>query len=226
MKFWRKLCCLIFLVSSIVSSISAQKTTRGIVVDSLSLKALQGVHVRIKHAGRGTVTNASGVFTLSTSPIDTLVLSMVGYHMLELPLLFEEEDILIRLSERINILKEVTIQGTRLYDKEIIRTEHRQYHKMSTAEAFSSPWTYLSRGEREKRKVVRLINENDRIRTYIQVIYDVEIRESIMDAHELSEIDYYNTLAKFNQQSDDVLYSTDPYVIETSLRSFFDRLYP
>jgi hypothetical protein len=71
-----------------------------------------------------------------------------------------------------------------------------------------------------------LINENDRISTYIQVIHDVEIRESIMDAHELTEVEYYNTLARFNQQSGDVLYSTDPYLIETSLRSFFNRMHP
>lgn len=226
MKHWKKLCCLILFVSGVISSVNAQKTTRGIVVDSVTLKGLPGVHIGIKNAGRGTTTNSLGVFTITTSPADTLVLSLVGYNTIELPLLFEEEDILIRMGERIKILKEITIRGTRLYDSEIVRTPRTQPHKMSTAEAFNSPWTYFSRGEREKRKVVRLINENDRIRTYIQVIHDVEIRESIMDAHELTDIEYYNTLAKFNQQSSDVLYSTDPYLIETSLRSFFNRMHP
>jgi hypothetical protein len=192
----------------------------------LTLKALQGVNVRIKHTRRGTVTNATGVFILSTSPIDTLVLSLVGYRTLELPLLFEEEDILIRLGRTHKCAERDNDPGTRLYDKEIVRTQHTQPHAMSKGEAFSSPWTYFSRGEREKRKVVRLINENDRIRTYVEVIHDVELRESIMDAHELTEIEYYNALAKFNQQSDDVLYSTDPYLIESSLRSFFDLMYP
>ena len=226
MKQWKKLCSLIFFVSAIVSTVSAQKTTRGIVVDSVTLKELPGVHVRIKHSNDGAVTNSAGVFTITTSPSDTIILSLIGYNTIEVPLLFEEESILIRMSERIRMLKEITISGTRIYDKEIVRTPHRQPHAMATAEAFSSPWTYFSRGEREKRKVVRLINENDRIRTYIQVIHDVEIRESIMYSHELTEIEYYNTLAKFNQQSGDVLYSTDPYVIETSMRSFFNRMHP
>lgn len=225
MKHWKKLCCLIFFVSSIVLSVSAQRTTRGIVVDSVTMKSLPGVHVGIKHSPGGTVTNSLGAFTITTSPIDTLVLSLVGYNTIEVPLLFEEEDILIRLSERIRILSEITIKGTRIYDNDIVRTPRTQPRALSTADAFSSPWTYFSRGEREKRKVVRLINENDRIRTYIQVIYDVEIRESIMYSHELTEIEYYNTLAKFNQQSGDVLYSTDPYIIEASLRSFFDRMH-
>jgi len=196
------------------------------VVDSVTLTGLQGVHVGIKHSKGGAVTNSSGVFTITTSPSDTIVLSLIGYNTIEVPLLFEEESILIRMSERIRMLKEITISSTRLYDKEIVRTPSRQPHAMRTSEAFSSPWTYLSRGEREKRKAVRLINENDRIRTYIQVIHDVEIRESIMYSHELTELEYYNTLAKFNQQSSDVLYSTDPHVIESSMRSFFNRMHP
>lgn len=209
-----------------VSTVSAQRTTRGIVVDSVTMKGLPGVHIGIKRSPGGTVTNSLGVFTITASPVDTLVLSLVGYNTIELPIFFEEEDILIRMSERIRMLQEITIKGTRIYDGEIVRTPRTQPHKMSSAEAFSSPWTYFSRGEREKRKVVRLINENDRIKTYIQVIHDVEIRESIMYAHDLSEVEYFNTLAKFNQQSSDVLYSTDPYVIENSLRSFFNRMYP
>jgi hypothetical protein len=224
MKHWKKFCFILFVVS--LGSASAQKTTRGIVVDSVTLKALPGVHVRIKHSDQGTVTNSLGVFTLTTARVDTLVLSLVGYNTLELPLFFEEEDILIRLNERIRMLKEITIKGTRLYDNEVVRTPSTKPRALSKADAFSSPWTYLSRGEREKRKVVRLINENDRIKTYIQVIHDVEIRESIMERHELTEVDYYNTLDRFNQQSGDILYSTDPYVIENALRSFFETMHP
>jgi len=151
---------------------------------------------------------------------------LVGYNSLELPLLFEEEDILIRLGERIRVLKEITIRGTRLYESEIVRTPRTQPRKMSAADGFSSPWEYFSKGQKEKRKVVKLINENDRIRTYIQVINDQLIREEIMDAHGLTEIEYYNTLARFNQQSGDVLYSTDEYVIINSLKSFFSRSHP
>jgi hypothetical protein len=223
---WKKLSCLITLLLLITVSGFAQKVTRGIVVDSLSMKALPGVHVLVKNTNRVAVTNATGVFTLQTSLVDTLVLSSVGYKTLELSLLFEEEDILIRLSERIQVLKEITITGTRLYESEIIRTPRTQPRKMSAADGFSSPWEYFARGQREKRKVVRLINENDRIKTYIQVINNQELREEIMEAHGLAEVEYYNTLAKFNQQSSDVLYSTDEYVIASSLKFFFKRMYP
>jgi hypothetical protein len=226
MNCWIKSLCFAALLLIIAFSGSAQQVTRGIVMDSVTLKALVGVHVRIKNTDRGAVTNSSGVFNIATKPTDTLVLSLIGYNSLELSLLFEEEDILIRLGERIRMLKEITIRGTRLSESNIVRTPRTVPRKMSVADGFSSPWEYFSRGQREKRKVVKLINENDRIRTYIQVINDQEVREGIMDAHGLSEVDYYNTLAKFNQQSSDVLYSTDEYVILNSLKSFFRRMHP
>ncbi len=224
MNCWKTYILVTFLLMLAFSGHS-QKVTRGIVVDSVSLKALPGVHVRVKNSNRGAVTNNTGVFTMQTSAVDTLVLSLVGYNNLELPLLFAEEDILIRLSERIRVLKEITISGTRLYDREIIRTPRTEPRKMSAADGFSSPWEYFSKGQKEKRKVVKLINENDRIKTYIQVINDQEIREDIMHAHGITETEYYNTLAQFNQQSNDVLYSTDEYIIIDSLKSFFKRMY-
>ena len=130
------------------------------------------------------------------------------------------------MSERIRMLKEITIKGTRLYESEIIRTPRVQPHKMSVADGFASPWEYFSKGQREKRKVVKLINENDRIKTYLDVIHDQELREEIMDTHRLTEADYFSALAMFNQQSRDVLYSTDRYTITDSLKSFFKRIYP
>ena len=204
----------------------AQRVTRGIVVDSLSLSALPGVHVSIKNSSNGTITDALGAFTLSTKPADTLVLTLVGYNTLELPLFLEEADIFLRMSERIKILQEITVNSTRLYENEITRAQRTIPRKMSAGEGFSSPWEYFSKGQKEKRKVVKLINENNRIRTYVQVINDQEIREEIMEAHDLTETAYYQGLARFNQQSDDVLYATEAYIIVASLKSFFKRMYP
>ena len=85
--------------------------------------------------------------------------------------------------------------------------------KMSVADGFASPWEYFSKRATEKRKVVKLINENDRMKTYVDVIHDQELREDIMDTHGSTEVEYYNSLAMFNQQSSDVLYSTDRYTI-------------
>lgn len=215
----------IFLFLPVVMAFG-QKITKGIVIDSATLKVMQGVYVRVKNTDRVTMSTSDGKFKMTTRVADTLVFTMIGYNTLELPLLFEEEDIMIKLGERVQFLKEVTITGNRLFESEIFRTERRKPAKLSTADAFSSPWEYFSRGQKERRKVTKLINENDRIKTYIMVINDQETREDIMYDHNLTEGEYYSALARFNQQSQDVLYSTDPMEILDSLRSFFASLYP
>ncbi|HTE31286.1 MAG TPA: hypothetical protein VK666_12985, partial [Chryseolinea sp.] len=103
------------------------------------------------------------------------------------------------------------------------RSEHKTPHKMTTADAFSSPWEYFSKGQKEKRKVTKLISENDRVKTYVDVINNQELREDIMFEHNLTEPEYYNRLAKFNEQSRELLYNTDPMVIVDALKTFFDR---
>jgi hypothetical protein len=222
MKRWELTFCLLLFVSL---PLCAQKLTHGIVVDSATLKALPGVHVRVKSKDIFTVTGSLGAFQVRASSTDTLVLSMVGYTTAIVPLLLEEEDLMIRMGERYQLLQEVTISGNRLFESEIVRAQRTVPRKMTTAEAFSSPWTYFSRDQKERRKVVKLINENDRIKTYIQVINDQETREDIMFDHDITETQYYSTLAQFNKQSQDVLYSTDPNEIIGSLRSYFDRAY-
>lgn len=206
---------------SLSAEVKAQRTTHGIVVDSLTMTALQGVHVRIKNRAKGTSTNANGEFYINTLPADTLILSRVGYVDLTIPLLFEEEDIIIRLRERVRVLQELTIRSTPLIDEPVIRTERSAPRKMSTSDAFSSPWEYFTRGQKDKRRATKLINENNRIRTYVEVIHDQLLREEIIDEFGLSEDQYYSTLAEFNKQSQDVLYSTEKLDIIASLKAFF-----
>jgi hypothetical protein len=219
-RLLKKFC---FLTLAVLFSISAfsQRITHGIVVDSLTLGPLQGVHVKVKGSNKGTVSDAKGEFYIAAQRADTITLSRVGYVDLTIPLFFEEEDIMIRMKERVRMLKEITISGTRLSEGEVTRTTRTMPRKMSTADAFSSPWDYFTRGQKDRRKTTKLINENNRIRTYVAVIYDQLLREEIMDAHGLSETEYYNILAAFNSQSQDVLYSTNEYEIIDALKSFF-----
>lgn len=119
------------------------------------------------------------------------------------------------------MLKEITIRSTRLQESVIVRSERTMPRKMSTADAFSSPWEYFNREQREKRKTVKLINENNRVRTYVEVVHDQLLREDIMNELGLEETEYYAILAAFNKQSSDVLYSTDKVEIINSLKSFF-----
>lgn len=215
-----------FIILFLLIGISgfSQKHTRGIVVDSITLKTLPGIHVRIKNKAGGTTTNTQGVFILPTTPADTLVLTFVGYYTVEIPLLFEEEDILIRMSEKVRMLSEVTITANRILPSVIYRTPRTMPKStFSKGQAFSSPIDYFSKWQKEKRKLVKYINENERIKTYVDVINDQALRESIMDEHELSENSYYNLLAKFNEQNKLLTYSKDPIEIADALEAFFRK---
>jgi hypothetical protein len=215
---------ILFFTIALASTVScfAQRTTHGIVVDSATLSVLPGVHVRIKNSNRGTSTNAKGEFFITTNSTDTLLLSSVGYLDLVVPLLFEEADILIRMREKFFMLKEVVISSTPLAPTTVTRSVRTMPRKMSTAEAFSSPWDYFTRGQKDRRKTTKLINENNRIRTYVEVVHDQLLREDIMREFDLTETQFYSTLAEFNKQNRDaLLYSTDRNEIISSLKLFF-----
>ena len=214
----------LILASALSLPCFAQRITHGIVVDSATLNVLPGVHVRIKNSNQGTSTNAKGEFFIRTNPKDTLLLSSIGYVDLVIPLLFEEEDILIRMREKVFILKEVVISSTPLGPTPVTRSVRTAPRKMEVSEAFSSPWEYFTRGQKDRRKTTKLINENNRIKTYVEVVHDQLLREDIMREYELSEIEFYSMLAEFNRQNRDaLLYSTDKNEIISSLKSFFQQ---
>ncbi len=192
----------------------------GIVVDSLTLAALPGAHVQVKNSANGTRTNEKGVFSIFAKPADTLVISMVGYHPTEVPLLFEESGILIRLTEKVNMLNEVTITASRI--TEITRT-YRPPPKALEASALGNPFDYFSRWQREKRKLQQVVDENNRTFTYVQVVNDPEVRELLMEEFSLTEPEFYELLVQFNKQSGNLVYSTDSRTIIESIKNFFHQ---
>jgi hypothetical protein len=208
---------LILLTSTAALS---QAYYQGIVVDSLTLAALPGAHIQVKNSAKGTRTTEKGVFSIVAKPADTLVISMVGYYPTEVPLLFEESGILIRLSEKVNLLDEVTITAPHI--TEITRT-YRLPPKAMEASALGNPFDYFSRWQREKRKLQQVVEENNRTFVYVQVVNDPEVRERLMEEFNLSEPEFYKLLVQFNKQSGNLVYSTDSRTIIESIKNFFYR---
>lgn len=198
----------------------AQTHYQGIVVDSLTLSALPGAHVRVKNSPAGTRSNEKGVFSVIAKPADTLVISMIGYYPVEIPLLFEESGIMIRLAEKVNVLNEVTITASRI--AEITRT-YRPPPKPLAVSALSNPFEYFSKWQREKRKLQKVVDENNRTFVYVQVVSDPEVREQLMEEFNLSEPEFYELLVKFNSQSGNLVYSTDSRQIIEAIKKFFYR---
>jgi hypothetical protein len=213
----------LFTFTILLSTGYGQTRYRGMVVDSVTVSALKDVHIKIKNSAAGATTNDHGIFSIMAIPTDTLIISRIGYVQLELPLLFEETSLFIRLSEHVHLLKEVTIQATRLQPSAITRSVRKLPTPMSREAAFFSPIDYFSRWQREKRKLLKYIQESERTLTYLQVVSDQQTRELLMEEFSLNESQYYDLLARFNQQSGDLQYATSPEQILSSLKSFLNK---
>ena len=192
-------------------------------MDSASLTNLPYVHVSVKHSGKITSTSANGNFMIHASSIDTLIFSSVGYLTLELPLLFAENTLFVLLREDRIFLNEVIIRSTRLYPNKIEERTKTEPRTMSKLDGFVSPFDYFWKLEREKRKLTRIVDENNRSQTYRQVITDPDVKRILMNEYDVSEVVYYEVLVQFNQRQSHVHYFTDPDAIMEALHSFFEK---
>jgi hypothetical protein len=214
-----------FILLFVASSAKAQNAISGIVVDSLSLSALSGAHVKVKNSSNITASKKDGSFLIMAADFDTLVFTLVGYHDFEYPLFGPEADILIRMKEDVVMLKEVTVTALpEVAPKGKYQvSDGSSYTKSPTpnlATGIMSPITYLSKAEKEKRKLIKLRAENRKIKTYVEVVNDREFREDVMMAFSLEEKEYYDLLAKFNKSNREAAYLNNPDEIKKRLFTF------
>lgn len=199
----------------------AQKPYHGIVVDSTSLQNIPDVHISIKNSRKGVISNAMGSFIIYAKVSDTLLFTALGYKPLILPLLFEEDAIMVLLKENVQMLQGITIKSTRLYPNKI---EDHTRDKPKTMDSFSaifSPFDYFWREERDRRKLSKLVDENNRTQAFRQVITDPDVKQIMMRTYDVSEEEYFDLVLQFNQKNLNVHYFTDPDMIMEALHEFF-----
>lgn len=201
----------------------SQNTTRVIVIDSISFEALPAVFVRVKNTKTSFLAEPTGIFTLQTKPTDTLVISHIGYYEAIVPLMFEEDAIMVRMQPKIILLDEVVITSRKLYPNELNPRVSRTPATRTVMGSLHQPWEYFNKREKEKRKLVKLMQEHDRIKTFMEVITDPSIKQELMEDYSVEESLYYDILVKFNRQKLPVIYSNDSEKIIEALHNFFER---
>lgn len=198
----------------------AQESIRGIVVDSVTLEALPSVSIKAKVGSAGAITDEKGNFTISASPGDTLVFSLVGYKTLVLPLEGYEAGI-IRMSEQYTLLEAVTIneyRGAEFYEG--------MFDEQNARLRKSIPF-YLSKAKKEKIKLQSLREENLRVQTYVDVVVnDPELKRRMMRTYSLSEDEYYRVLTAFNERHYRVMYYLTRAELISLLNTFFASHHP
>src|SRR4051812_18272222 len=104
----RKLLTLLAVLMLGIFVANAQsKTITGRVVDNTG-QPIEGASIMVKGTTRGTTTNASGAFTISTSPGETLTISGVNYGAQEIAV-GNQQTLTVTLSATTGNLSEVVV---------------------------------------------------------------------------------------------------------------------
>lgn len=212
------LCC-------VATASLGQKLIKGIVVDSTSLTNLPGVNVKIKNTNRGTSTNSSGIFTLMVTESDTLVFSSVGYAKVVLPVYPDDETMFVRMREESILLREVIIKdlGFRINQKYVKSPTLTTTKPLEGGSSGGVNFAYFTRLEKEKRKLVRIMADNEKVKIYLDVVNDPDVKAEILNRFAISEDRFYELLAIFNAKNKEITYSANSALILNSLFSFYEN---
>ena len=209
------------------------------VADSASMEALPMVNLVSTKTGKGTVTDIRGGFQISLSAGDSIIFSRVGYYSKTLPVNEVRKLVIVFLKEEHKILDTVEIQsGAKLswlpeIPPERVWKNPTQSTRFTDVPGFQGVQTFgpgymfrglLSRGpkdEKEKRKLARVQEENYRARDYVSIVNDPEVKGKIMEEHGLSEGQYYDLLALFNERNQDIIYRLETHELIAILLKFY-----
>lgn len=199
----------------------SQKLIRGIVADSITLEGMPGVHCISKKGT--TVSQSNGSFTLSVAENDTLTFSFIGYHITRVPVPGDDDTMFVLLREESTLMDEIVVRDTRLFIPKYIESPSIESAKPLRAASGSVNFGYFTKAEKEKRKLVAVLAELAQARTYIEIVNEPSFRDGMMKQYKLSEKQYFDLLAIFNQRHRWVMYSANEGVILNSLHSYFAK---
>jgi len=211
---------LTILALTIAASCLAQDgvSVKGIVADSASHRPIAFVNVLVKNSSHGTTTDKNGYFALTAIPTDTIQFSYVGYKTLEFPVRDWEPSVIL-LPEDIIVLNNITIRATPLGDpyEHLFDEENMRLKNANRPIPF-----YYPKDKKDKILLSRAIKEQERVKHYVDlVVKDDKVRNELMKKHKLTEQEYYDILAKFNEKNYAIMY----YLTDAELLSLLYRFY-
>lgn len=184
------------------SAAIAQVTISGMVIDSTSFKSLPNVHIHISNKALGAITDEQGRFSLKASPFDTLSISIVGYVPVTFPVLVDQEDILIMMTEDVTYLTPIVVTGAFIRSpliRDRPRVPYRRPKAAKLATGSGIAFDYFSRAQRELRKLQQLIIANEKVSAYNRLVTNPDFKKDMTERYGLSDDAYYKAILSFNQ---------------------------
>ena len=189
------------------------KSLKGIVIDSDSGDGLSGVHIFAKVAHDGVVSDSRGKFSMRVHPMDTLVITMVGYERQLVPLIYFREssiDVIVQMHSEVIELPGITIHGQPNIEY-LERSGQNPYkiyqfrpppeHPNLDVPIGSMDYGPLSRWgkeAKEKRQLLRVYGDAAKDRVFIQTVTSDSVMQVFMYRYDLSENQYNDFILYFN----------------------------
>lgn len=225
-------------VMLITHSAMAQVTLRGMVLDSASMYSLPHVNITIKNTGPGTVSDLRGSFELKAGEKDTIVFSRVGYQTRMLPAEDVNRLVLIFMKEETRMLDEVEIEDHKpswlpaplpvspwqnpTVNRPFAETPGFQgIQTFGPGYVLKMPGSGFKKAERARQRLRQVEEENDKAKDYIHMVNGPEIKGKLMETYGLSEEEFYELLARFNQKNGDFIYKLEGHEVIPLLLQFF-----
>ena len=157
----------------------SQQLIKGVIVEGDSVSAMPFVYVINKSTGNGTMSDNSGAFYLKTNPVDTLIVSFVGYVKLKMPVNRLKTDangeVKIVMRKIVYNLNIVTVSAFRFkpYERDKMKKVIEDA-KIRPINAMESPITALymqfSKRGKEQRKLAAIFE---------QVLIDEQVKQKL-----------------------------------------------
>lgn len=124
----------------------------GLVIDSKTNEPLSGASVYFNNTTIGTITNSEGEFAIkyNTDLKTELVISFIGYETFIIGDLFFKEDLVIPLTESVNVLNEIELTSRETWSRELKLNEFKKH--------------FL--GESSRGESCKILNEEDIVLKY------------------------------------------------------------
>lgn len=148
------------------------QTLNGLLLDEISGKQISFATVLVSQTGQGVITNELGRFRMQVLPEDRLIIQVINYETLELEvpdsLLDQAQLCVIKLKPLHYELDEFSVDGEKKTPMALKSDVFQERPKVY--EFFVSPISYvyyfLSKRERRKRQLVRMIEQEELMATF------------------------------------------------------------
>jgi hypothetical protein len=131
----------------------------------------------------------------------------------------------VRMREESILLREVIIKdlGFRINQKYIKSPTLTTTKPLKAGSSGGVNFAYFTKLEKEKRKLVRIMADNEKVKIYLDVVNDPDVKAEILNRCTISEDRFYELLAVFNENNREITYSANSALILNSLFSFYEN---